>query len=280
MKIKVFIFIAFIFSLSIFSQTTNEKYLKADNFLKENNISEAYKIYKEIKPQIQKNDTLYKYVVWYYVGVTTELEKTFRLKEDFNNSLNYGLEALSLIQENKEFFDQAFSEKEPWMTKNIIVSYFGLGKIEEAKKYKEILYKNYKEKTLPKGIDGYFNYDFFKLKDKNIWGYEWYPELPDDRFSSSFTKIVYYVYSTNPDGTDKDQLFRFHVLMYHQDGKNTKFDYLLERQIETDEATISGSYYQYTYKKDIDYKKLKENITEIITKEIEPSSKRTISKKK
>jgi hypothetical protein len=280
MKIKVFIFIAFIFSLSIFSQTTNEKYLKADNFLKENNISEAYKIYKEIKPQIQKNDTLYKYVVWYYVGVTTELEKTFRLKEDFNNSLNYGLEALSLIQENKEFFDQAFSEKEPWMTKNIIVSYFGLGKIEEAKKYKEILYKNYKEKTLPKGIDGYFNYDFYKLKDKNIWGYEWYPELPDDRFSSSFTKIVYYVYSTNPDGTDKDQLFRFHVLMYHQDGKNTKFDYLLERQIETDEATISGSYYQYTYKKDIDYKKLKENITEIITKEIEPSSKRTISKKK
>ena len=56
MKIKVFIFITFIFSLSIFSQTTNEKYLKADNFLKENNISEAYKIYKEIKPQIQKND--------------------------------------------------------------------------------------------------------------------------------------------------------------------------------------------------------------------------------
>lgn len=280
MKIKLFIFIAFIFSLIIFSQTTNEKYLKADDFLKENNIPEAYKIYKEIKPQIQKNDTLYKYVIWYYVGTTIELEKTFRLREDFNNSLNYGLEALSLIQENRDLFDQVFAEKEPWMTKNIIVSYFSLGKIEEAKKYKEILYKNYKEKTLPKGIDEYFNYDFFKLKDKNIWGYEWYPELPDDRFSSSFTKIVYYVYSTNPDGTDKDQLVRFHVLMYHQDGKNTKFDYLLERQIETDEATISGSYYQYTYKKDIDYKKLRENIIEIITKDIEPSSRRIISKKK
>ncbi|MDD3773652.1 MAG: hypothetical protein PHC38_13490, partial [Weeksellaceae bacterium] len=76
------------------------------------------------------------------------------------------------------------------------------------------------------------------------------------------------------------QLFRFHVLMYHQDSKNAKFDYLLEKQMETDEATISGSYYQYTYKENIDYKKLKDDIKEIVTKEIEPSSRRTIPKRK
>lgn len=66
--------------------------------------------------------------------------------------------------------------------------------------------------------------------------------------------------------------------MFHQDSKDAIFDYLLEKQMETNEATISGSYYQYTYNADIDYKKLKEDIKEIISKEIEPSSRRTMPK--
>ncbi|MEZ4805201.1 MAG: hypothetical protein R2852_06895 [Bacteroidia bacterium] len=153
--------------------------------------------------------------------------------------------------------------------KNLIVSYFGLGQIEKAKKHKDILYKAYKQKKLPEGIDGYFNFHFFKFKDKNIWGYEWYPKLPKDRISSSFTKIVYYVYSTNPDGTDNEQLYRFHVLMFHKISKETKFDYLLVKKVETDKGLISSSYYQYTYLEDIDYKKLSDDIKEILTNEIE-----------
>ncbi|MGI6291014.1 MAG: hypothetical protein ACOXZH_01080 [Bacteroidales bacterium] len=66
--------------------------------------------------------------------------------------------------------------------------------------------------------------------------------------------------------------------MFHQSAKNTKFDYLLERQIDTEDARISGSYYQYTYKEDIDYKKLKDDIKEIIIKKIEPSSRRITPK--
>jgi hypothetical protein len=264
-----------------FSQINfRDKYLKADSLLKANNTYEAYTIFKEIQPQIEKTDTLYNYVVWYYIGATSQLEKESVMKEDYTNSLKYGLEALKLIQDNKEYFDPKFAEREQWMIKNIIVSYFGLGQLDEVKKYKDVLYKGYKEKTLPKGIDVYFNFDFFKLGDKNIWGYEWYPELPDDRFSSSFTKVVYYVYSTNTDGSDNQQLYRFHVLMFHQDSKDAKFDYLLERQQETDEATVSGSYYKYTYKKDIDYKKLKEDIKEIINSNLQPDTRRTIPKRK
>lgn len=221
---------------------------------------------------------MYNYVTWYYEATTSHLENENRLNENYQNSLNFGLEALEIIQKNKQYFNEKFAEKEPWMIKNIIVSYFGLGQIEEAKKYKDILYQSYKDKTLPKGIDGYFNFDFFKFKDKNVWGYEWFHDLPKNRFSSSFTKVVYYVYSTNEDGSDKEQLYRFHVLMFHKDNKDIKFDYLLERQIETEEATISGSYYQYTYTEDIDYKKLKTDIVEILTNEIEPSSRRTVPK--
>jgi len=256
------------------------KYNQADSLLQVDSYIEACKILKEIEPKCDKKDTLYKYILWYYVNATSELESQTRLTEQFETSLKYGLEALDLIQKGKSNFDDKFASREFWMNKNIIVSYFGLGQYDKAKKHRDILYKAYKENKLPKGIDGYFNFDFFKLNDKNIWAYEWYPELPKDRFSSSFTKIVYYVYSTNDDGTDKDQLYRFHVLMFHQDEKNTKFDYLLEKQMETNEATISGSYFQYTYKKDIDYKKLKDDIKEIIIKEIEPSSRRTIPKRK
>lgn len=278
--IKILFFLLLTTAFSFGQNLSIEKYQKAEDLLKVNEIQSAYEIFKELNSQVSKTDTLYNYVTWYYEATTSHLESENRLKEKYQTSLKYGLEALNIIQSNKDYFNQSFAEKEPWMVKNIIVSYFGLRQIDDAKKYKDILYQFYKDESLPKGIDSYFNFDFFKFNDKNVWGYEWFPELPDDRFSSSFTKVVYYVYSTNEDGTDDEQLYRFHVLMYHQENKDTKFDYLLERQIETDEATISGSYYQYVYKKDIDYKKLKSDIIEILTNEIEPSSRRIIPKRK
>lgn len=281
MKKGLCILVLLFLAIHSFGQNTvKDKYLKADAFLKSNNALEAYKIYKEIKPTIGASDTLYNYVVWYYVNTASQLEKEALMKEDYNSSLKYGLEALKLIQENKAHFDQKFSERELWMTKNVVVSYFGLGQISEANKCKSVLYQAYKDKSLPKGIDGYFNFDFFKVGNKNIWGYEWYPELPEDRFSSTFTKVVYYVYSTNPDGTDNEQLYRLHVLMFHQDSKEAKFDYLLERQQDTPEATISGSYYKYTYKKDIDYKKLRNDVTEVAKADLQPDSRRATPKRR
>ncbi len=276
---KILTIILLTVSTFAFGQTEiSTKYNRADSLLQADNYLEAYKILEEIEPKCDKNDTLYNYILWYYIVATAELERQNRMVEQFETSLKYGLEALELIQKGESRFNEKFASREYWMIKNIIVSYFGLGQFDKAKKYRDILYKAYEEKKLPEGIDGCFNFDYFKLNDKNIWGYEWYPELPEDRFSSSFTKIVYYVYSTNADGTDKDQLYRFHVLMFHQDSTDAIFDYLLEKQMETNEATISGSYYQYTYNADIDYKKLKEDIKEIISKEIEPNSRRTIPK--
>ena len=264
-----------------FGQVTSlAKYSTADRLLKLNDTNGAYNLFKELKAEIDPNDTLYEYVVWYHVVTATELEKESRMKEDFTNSLKFGLEAFKAIEENKHLFDDSFAQKEPWAIKNIIVSYFGLGQSDRARKYRDKLYEGYNDKSLPEGIDKSFNFDFFKLDGKNVWGYELYPELPEDRFSGSFTKIIYYVHSTNPDGTDKDQLYRLHVLMFHQSGEDSKFDYLLERQQENDKGLVSGSYYQYTYKKDIDYNKLKQDVKDVIKNEIQPSSRRSIAKGK
>lgn len=277
-----FFVVCLLSSTSFLSQTKSnlEIYEEATNLLRKDKIEDAYKIYKELYSKIDEKDTLKNYVTWYYLRTSSFLEKENGMNQRFDKSLDYALESLKIIQDNKGNFDEEFAKREPWMVKNIIVAYSGLNNFVKTKDYKSILYTQYKENKLPEGIDNYFNFDFFKLDNKNIWGYEWYAELPENRASTSFTKIVYYVYNTNTDGTDKDQLYRFHVLMFHQDAKNAKFDYILERQITTNDATISGSYYQYTYKKDIDYQKLRKDIIEIVSKNIEPDTKRLIPKTK
>lgn len=256
-----------------------KKYQTADSLLQAENYSEAYNILKEIEPKCDKKDTLYNYILWYYVGATSELEKQHRTSEKFDKSLQYGLEALKLIEKGKSYFDEKFATREYWMQKNIVVSYFGLGQIDNALKHKDILYKAYKDKKLPDGLDKNFNFTFFKWEDKNVWGYEWYPELGDPETQGSFSKIVYYVYSTNPDGSDKDQLYRLHVLKFHKFDNSVKFDYVLTKRLETATNEVSGTLYAYTYYKKIDYLKLQKDIKEVLKGNYEPDTKSTIKKR-
>lgn len=256
-----------------------KEYQTADSLLQADNYSEAYNILKEIEPKCDKKDTLYSYILWYYVGATSELEKQNRTAEKFDKSLQFGLEALKLIEKGKSYFDEKFASREYWMQKNIVVSYFGLGQIDNALKHKDILYKAYKDKKLPDGLDKNFNFTFFKWEDKNIWGYEWYPELGDPETQGSFSKIVYYVYSTNPDGSDKDQLYRLHVLKFHKFDNSVKFDYVLTKRLETATNKVSGTLYAYTYDKKIDYVKLQADIKEVLKGNYEPDTKSTIKKK-
>lgn len=256
-----------------------KEYQTADSLLQADNYSEAYNILKEIEPKCDKKDTLYSYILWYYVGATSELEKQNRTAEKFDKSLQFGLEALKLIEKGKSYFDEKFASREYWMQKNIVVSYFGLGQIDNALKHKDILYKAYKDKKLPDGLDKNFNFIFFKWEDKNIWGYEWYPELGDPETQGSFSKIVYYVYSTNPDGSDKDQLYRLHVLKFHKFDNSVKFDYVLTKRLETATNEVSGTLYAYTYDKKIDYVKLQADIKEVLKGNYEPDTKSTIKKK-
>jgi hypothetical protein len=269
-----------IISTTTFAQTEIlKKYQSADSLLQGNNFAEAYHILKEIEPRCDSKDTLYSYILWYYAATTSELEKQYRTAEKFDNSLTFGLEALKLIEKGKAFFDAKFAMREYWMYKNIIVSYFGLGQIDKALKYREILYKVYKEKKLPDGIDKYFNFSYYKWDNKNIWGYEWYPELGDKETEGSFSKIVYYVYSTNADGSDKDQLYRLHVLKFHKLDNSVKFDYVLTKRLETATDEVSGTLYSYTYNKKIDYIKLQADIIEVLKGNYEPDTKSIIKKK-
>ena len=255
-----------------------KKYQAANELMKSHDFSGAYKKLKEIESKCDTKDTLYNYILWDCTSSATELEKSFRNVQQFDSSLYYGLEALKLIKKGKPLFDAQFAGREYWMVKNIVVSYFGLVQLKNAKKYKDILYDAYKDKRLPKGIDQYFNFTYFKWEDKNVWGYEWFEDLPKDRFSKSFSKVVYYVYSTNPDGTDKDQLYRLHVLMFHKTDPSNKIDYVLTKRLETAENEVSGTLYAYTYSKDIDYEKLQADIKEVLKGNYQPEIKTRLNK--
>lgn len=263
---KISILILCILPMVGFCQkTTLESYHEAQRYIQTDQIDSAYYKFKLLEESIPKSDTLYEHAVWYRTMTASHLEEVARYQEDFETSLKYGLDALEGIKKGKFMFADNFASREFFMVKNIIVSHYGLGNFKEGKAWKDKMYTAQKDSLLPEGIDQYFNFDFFKMGDKNVWGYEWFAPLPKDRFSSSFTKVVYYVYSTNPDGSDKEQLYRLYVLMFHGNQKN--FDYVLTKRL-TDAAPkgeFSGTLYQYTYKEDIDFEKLKKDVKEVVS---------------
>lgn len=256
------------------------EYQKAEILLQTNEIDTAFVKFKELEKSLPKNDTLYEYALWYKVATATHLQEINRYQEKFEKSLDYAKEALDGIEKGIEIFDEEFAKRKFFMVKNIIVANYGLDNFEEGKKWKAKMYEAKEKNQLPEGIDQNFNFDFFKFEGKNIWGYEWYAELPKDRFSSSFTKVVYYVYNTNADGSDKDQLYRLNVLMFHNIDPSNNIDYVLTKRLETAVNEVSGTLYAYTYNEDIDFEKLKNDVKEVLKGNLKPDTKRTTKKDK
>lgn len=278
MKIKLILLLFFISGNTFAQNNFLEEYYEAEKLIHTQEIDLAFSKFKDIEQRISKNDTLYEYALWFTIGTAMYLEEVNRLDEKFEKSLEFGLEALDGIEKGDGIFGDEFMENKYFMIRNIMISHYGLDDFEQGKKWKDKLYKAKENELIPDGIDTYFNYDFFTFEDKNIWGYEWFEALPKDRFSTSFTKVVYYVYSTNPDGSDKDQLYRLHVLMFH--GNNENFDYVLDKRYETETEDVSGTFYAYTYQENIDFKKLKHDVKEILKGDLQPDTKRISTKNK
>ena len=266
---KVLLCLLLFLPILLYSQTDYiEEIYQADSLIQIGEVEKGYLKLKQLESKVTESDTLYDYIyiLGYLLDIVTFMESNFRMNEDFENSLEYGLEALSLIE---KIYGEGTAD--PFMIKNIIVSYSGLKRYDEAQEYRDWLYAAYDEKVLPEGIDEYFNFDYFKWEDKNIWGYEWFEKLPENRFSSSFSKVVYYVYSTNDDGSDKDQLYRLHVLMFH--GTGQEFDYVLTKRNQTDNSSPASTLYGYYYKEDIDFEKLHNDVIEILKWNFQPDTK-------
>jgi hypothetical protein len=151
------------FAVNAHGQTdTLSLYNKADSLMKKKSYPAAYQILKTIEPSVKKADVLSKKIISHYIVAITLLEKRARLSEKWDTALFFGQEGLRIIQLWKPAFAPEFTERELWMHKNLIVTYFGLGQLEKLKAHKDLLYKAYKNKKLPKGIDICFNFSYFK----------------------------------------------------------------------------------------------------------------------
>jgi hypothetical protein len=224
----------------------------------------ALALYQQVHTNLDQKDEDFGYVTDKIARTLFNLESKSLEEFDADKSIEYSKKFIQLANEYPSFIHEGVLEKKYWMYKNLVVAYFEKDDLQEANKYREKLYSFYKKGELPEGLNQYYNFEFFKCEDKNIWGYEWFEELPKDRSSKSFSKIVYYIYDTNADGSDKDQLYRFHVLMFHKIDNSTKFDYVLTKRIETATEEAGGTLYSYTYTDPIDFEKLRNDIREVL----------------
>ena len=272
---KIIIILLFSVSAVTLGQMNNTMKFQSAEFLYEKgDFKTAYHLLKDFKSDVDEEDPLYINIVLLTASSLFKLEQESRLKGEYHEALDYAFESLDVIEEGKELELENFAAREFWMHKNIVVSYFGQGEIDDANDYKEVLYDAYKEGNLPEGLDRYFNFSFSKFEDKNVWGYEYYPELGDPETKGSFSKIVYFIYSTNPDGSDNEQLFRLHVLKFHKLGNSEiEFEYVLTLRAGSETNESSKTLYSFTYDEVIDYSKLQKDIKEVLTEVFKPNEK-------
>ncbi len=250
-------------SIDAFSQT--DVLGQADSaYFDYKDYDKALALYQQVHQNLDEKDEDFGYVTDKIARTLFNLELKTRGNHDTEKSIEFSKKFIQFANEYPSFIDEGVLEKKYFMYKNLVVAYFEQNDLQEAEKYREKLYNFYKKGELPEGLNHYYNFEFFKWEDKNVWGYEWFEELPKDRLSTSFSKIVYYVYDTNPDGSDKDQLYRLHVLMFHKTDNSAKFDYVLTKKIETATEEYGGTLYSYTYTDPINFVKLRNDIREVL----------------
>lgn len=221
-----------------------------------------------LEPRIPTADTNRIIAVEIIVELATAIEKYYRMNEEYAEAVPYAEMITELINKEKASLPDNFSDKIPFAIKNQLVSNFALGNSDEAGALRKLLYSMQANGELPDGLDTYYNYDFFTVDSLNVWGYEWFAPLPKNRNGSSFSKVVYYVYSTDEQGNDKDQLYRLHVLMYH--GNSDRFDYVLTKRVKTAKNEPAGTLYCYNYKERLDYARLRKDVVQVINGNLQP----------
>lgn len=277
LKINLLLIIGLLFAVESKAQTLPQEQMQlVDSLYEAQAYEEALPLLRDLSNILSTTDTLYPYALWYYSSTLQRLEFKHRMAREWEQSLSLALERESIFDKTDSLFMPDYQSGKYWNYKAIIVAYFGLNQAEKAMPYRDKLYAAYQAGSLPEGIDHFYNFEFFVSKGLNIWGYEWFEELPEDRFSSSFSKIVYYVYSQNPDGSDKDQLYRLHVLMFHNLDPSIKIDYVLTQRWEEGENRYSSSLYDYTYTEPVDFSKLRSDIRAVIAEQ-SPSRSDTLS---
>lgn len=276
-RLVIVLFLAAMLS-PLFSQNTSNFELlnKIDELKLPDELEKYDSLSKILYQQVKKNDKNHDEAI--YARASYYFHKTFELllEEKYKELITANNEFDQLYNAHYKTVPKEFIYYKLIILENYITAYNILKEYKTAQKYKKSLYKLHKANPILDDYRNFFRFDYFKLDGKNVWAYEWFEELPKDRFSTSFSKVVYYVYDTDEEGRDSDTYYMLRVLMFHKMKGTADFDYILTKEkINKDENILyAGSYYSYTYMKKIDYQKLRKDVIEVISKKIEPDTRR------
>lgn len=276
-QLTIILTILFTVPTLTFGQTTQKKLQEANAYLDKQDYVNSLKLFRELHTQVTHDDTAFSVVAY---GLCASLFYTLldiKEKEDWRTTADLSKEFIKVLEDDKDFIPEGLQEKKYWAYKDLVVAYFGLGQREKAKPFQQKLYDSYEKKQLPEGIDQYYNFEKFVYNDQNVWGYEWFEELPKDRNSRSFSKIIYYIYSRDSVGGDKEQLFTLQTVMVHKFKENEP-DYVLTKRTYSKNNEQSETIWTYTFENPIDYEKLHNAIIEFLKGGIRTDTKSIIKR--
>jgi len=241
---------------------------KAFAFYEEKQYDSAYTYFTSLKNNIVTSDSFAKEIAF---GLTASLffkEAIAKDAGEWDNTIRFAKELLNDLTMYRTAMGGELGGKRYYAYRDLVVAYFGLGKKDSASKYQSILYEAYSNKLLPEGIDQYYNFEKITWKGLNIWGYEWYPNLGDKEAEGSFSKQVYYIYSTNANGTDKKQLFRLHTIKVNKPAPGSpSADYVLTYiKSNRDHSEDSKTLWEYPFTNPIHYDELHKAVLDYLEK--------------
>lgn len=246
-----------------FGQTSQQKLQEANAFLDDKDYVNSLKLFREIYAQVNHKDTTFNSVAY---GLCASLFYTIidkKAKDDWNATADLSVEFIKVLRDDKDFIPKGLQEKKYWAYKDLVVAYFGLEQRDKAKPYQKKLYDAFKKKQLPEGIEHCYNFEKIVHNNQNVWGYEWFAELGDKEAEGSFSKQVYYIYSQDSLGRDKDQLFTLETVKIHKLKKDEP-DFVLTKRVYDKKKEQSETIWTYTFDSPIDYEKLHNAIVEYL----------------
>lgn len=250
-----------------FGQAPIQKMLdKAFAMFDEKQYDSAFKYFDDLRKQVTRTDSLFPPVAFGYTASLYFRELDVKNAEDWNKTEELAYQFLAAVEEYKGLISDELSEKRYFAWKDIVVANFGLQRREKAREYQLKLYDAYKNKQLPQGINEYYNFHKFTWQGLNVWAYEWFPDLGDKETEGSFSKHVYYFYSTDIYGNDKDQLFRLHTIKVHKRPGDNMPDFVLTFRQQNKDGETSRSLWDYTFKHPVDYGKLDKAVLDFLEK--------------
>jgi len=267
-------------NFSLYSQDNlNQDLKQAKKHYQKGNYGSSMQTLRQLRLVAKKTDTAFytEVVNGLCFSLYFNLHKMVLVETNWDSVIKLSNEYLNVVKVDSIFANPELQSKKYWIYKDLLVAHHGLGNHKDAEEYRKILYSSKNQGLLPDGLNEYFNFEKFVFNDLNVWAYEWFTELGDKETEGSFSKHVYYIYSKDSKGKDKEQLFTLETVKVHK-LQAEQADFVLTKRIYKKDSEKSETMWTYQFKNPVDFTELHNAILEYLKGNTEPDAKMKIKR--